>query len=47
LSEYVALVGAERVAEVLRITPADLEPMLAGKVQPGREGLLRLRMFRR
>ena len=47
LSEYVALVGATRVAEVLGVAVADLEPMLAGRVKPTDAGLRALRMLRR
>ena len=47
LSEYVALVGANRVAEVLGVAVADLEPMLAGRVTLSKVALQRLRVFRR
>ena len=43
LGEYVALVGADRVAEVLGLSVSDLEPMLAGRVGPTRLGMQRLR----
>ena len=35
--------GIEKVAAVLRVTMADLEPLLAGKVQVSRAGMRRLR----
>jgi len=47
LSECVALVGATRVAEVLGVALADLEPMLAGRVSPTYAGMRALRMLRR
>ena len=47
LSEYVALVGASRVAEVLRVEVADLEPMLTGRVKPTDAGMRALRMLHR
>jgi hypothetical protein len=47
LSECVALVGATRVAEVLGVAVADLEPMLAGRVRPTDARLRALRMLRR
>jgi hypothetical protein len=43
LSEYVALVGADRVAEVLGLRVSDLESLLAGRVGPTRLGMQRLR----
>jgi hypothetical protein len=43
LQGYVVRLGAERVAEVLRMPVADLEPMLAGRVKMSRVGLQRLR----
>jgi hypothetical protein len=45
LSEHVALMGAERVAEVLRLRVGDLEPLLAGRAKPSAVGLQRLRML--
>ena len=43
LQGHVARLGAERVAEVLRMAVADLEPLLAGRVEMTRAGLRRLR----
>ena len=43
LQGHVARLGAERVAEVLRVAVADLEPMLAGRIEMSRVGLQRLR----
>jgi hypothetical protein len=43
LSEHIAVLGAGQVAEVLRLGVADLEPLLAGRVEPTEAGLHRLR----
>jgi hypothetical protein len=43
LREHVERLGAERVAAVLRVAVADLEPMLAGRVKPSNRWLHRLR----
>jgi hypothetical protein len=47
LSEYVTLMRAERVAELLRVQVADLEPLLAGRVKPSNEKMQRLRALAR
>jgi hypothetical protein len=47
LSECVALVGATRVAEVLGVALADLEPMLVGRVSSTYAGMRALQMLRR
>jgi hypothetical protein len=46
LSEHVANLGTEKVAEVLRVAVADLRPMLEGRVAPPRHRLQRLRALR-
>jgi hypothetical protein len=43
LRDHVERLGADRVAAVLRVAVADLEPMLAGRVKPSNEWLPRLR----
>jgi hypothetical protein len=43
LNEYVTRLGAERVAEVLRVAVTDLAPMLEGRVAPPRHKLRQLR----
>ena len=43
LQGHVARLGAGRVADVLRMAVADLEPMLAGRVAPTKAALQRLR----
>ncbi len=43
LQGHVVRLGAERVAEEMRMTVADLEPMLAGRVAPIKAALQRLR----
>ncbi len=43
LREHIALLGADQVAELLRVRVADLEPMLAGRVRPLSIGMRRLR----
>jgi hypothetical protein len=43
LSEHIAVLGADQVAEALRLGMADLEPLLAGRVEPTEAGLQRLR----
>jgi hypothetical protein len=43
LNGHIAQLGAERVAEVLRVEVADLEPLLAGKVTLSRAALRILR----
>ena len=46
LSEHVANLGTEKVAEVLRVEVADLTPMLEGRVVPPTHSLPRLRKLR-
>jgi hypothetical protein len=43
LSEHVTNLGTEKVAEVLRVEVADLEPLLAGRVMPTEAGMRALR----
>jgi hypothetical protein len=43
VSEHVACHGADRVAVVLRVMVADLEPMLAGRIGLSRASLRALR----
>jgi hypothetical protein len=43
LSKHIAVLGADQVAEALRLGMADLEPLLAGRVEPTEAGLQRLR----
>ena len=43
LAGHVERLGAERVAEVLMLRPADLGPLLEGRVSVAKAGLLRLR----
>jgi hypothetical protein len=43
LQGHVVRLGAERVAAALRVAVADLEPLLAGRVEMTRAGLRRLR----
>jgi hypothetical protein len=43
LNGHIAKLGADRVAAVLRVTVADLEPMLAGKVTLSKTALRTLR----
>jgi hypothetical protein len=43
LQGHVVRLGAERVATALRVAVADLEPMLAGRIEMSRVGLQRLR----
>jgi hypothetical protein len=47
LSEYIALMGVERVAAALRVRVTDLEPLLAGRVRPLSVGLRQLRAMAR
>jgi hypothetical protein len=47
LNEYVTRLGAERVAEVLRVAVTDLAPMLEGRVAPPRHKLRQLRELAR
>jgi hypothetical protein len=43
LNGHVAKLGADRVAAVLRVTVADLEPMLAGRIGLSKTALRTLR----
>jgi hypothetical protein len=43
LRKHIAVLGADQVAEALRLGMADLEPLLAGRVEPTEAGLQRLR----
>ena len=43
LARRVAALGADRMAEALGVGLDDLEPLLAGRVQPPRAGMDRLR----
>jgi hypothetical protein len=42
LSRHIARLGADRVAEVLGVPMADLEPMLIGSVKPDKARMRRL-----
>jgi hypothetical protein len=43
LAEHISRLGADRVAEVLRVRVADLEMLLAGRVAVSKAGMKRLR----
>ena len=47
LRGHVARLGAERVAELLMVRPADLGPLLEGRVGVSRAALYKLRGTRR
>ena len=43
LAEHISRLGADRVAEVLRVRVADLEMLLAGRAAVSKTGMKRLR----
>jgi hypothetical protein len=47
LTRHVTALGADRVAELLGVGLDDLEPLLAGRCEPPRAGMCRLREAKR
>jgi hypothetical protein len=47
LAEHISRLGADRVAEVLRVRLADLEPLLTGRAAVSKVGMKRLRALAR